>query len=125
MVLQSQMKEKISKTFLLMHKTLMSVCGVISVIMKISWFFLQLRFILGFRSLCRSIYQIKSLLFSYEVASTFKALASTFKALAPTFKALASTFKALAGNFVSCEICSKLTIKTPERRLASFWCLYC
>ena len=24
-----------------------------------------------------------------------------------------------------CEICSKLTIKTPERRLASFWCLYC
>ena len=25
----------------------------------------------------------------------------------------------------SCEICSKLTIKTPERCLASFWCLYC
>ena len=24
-----------------------------------------------------------------------------------------------------CEICSKLTIKTPERHLASFWCLYC
>ena len=24
-----------------------------------------------------------------------------------------------------CEICSKLTIKTPEQRLASFWCLYC
>ena len=24
-----------------------------------------------------------------------------------------------------CEICSKLTIKTPERPLASFWCLYC
>ena len=24
-----------------------------------------------------------------------------------------------------CEICSKLAIKTPERRLASFWCLYC
>ena len=24
-----------------------------------------------------------------------------------------------------CEICSKLTIKIPERRLASFWCLYC
>ena len=24
-----------------------------------------------------------------------------------------------------CEIFSKLTIKTPERRLASFWCLYC
>ena len=25
-----------------------------------------------------------------------------------------------------CAICSKLTIKTPERRhLASFWCLYC
>ena len=24
-----------------------------------------------------------------------------------------------------CEICSELTIKTPERRLASFWCLYC
>ena len=24
-----------------------------------------------------------------------------------------------------CEICSKLIIKTPERRLASFWCLYC
>ena len=23
-----------------------------------------------------------------------------------------------------CKICSKLTIKTPERRLASFWCLY-
>ena len=23
-----------------------------------------------------------------------------------------------------CEICSKLTIKTTERRLASFWCLY-
>ena len=23
------------------------------------------------------------------------------------------------------EICSKLTIKTAERRLASFWCLYC
>ena len=23
-----------------------------------------------------------------------------------------------------CEICSKLTIKTPERRQASFWCLY-
>ena len=23
-----------------------------------------------------------------------------------------------------CEICSKLTIKTPEPRLASFWCLY-
>ena len=23
------------------------------------------------------------------------------------------------------EICSKLTIKTPERRQASFWCLYC
>ena len=22
------------------------------------------------------------------------------------------------------EICSKLTIKTPKRRLASFWCLY-
>ena len=24
-----------------------------------------------------------------------------------------------------CEICSKLTIKAPERRLASFWCVYC
>ena len=24
-----------------------------------------------------------------------------------------------------CEICWKLTIKTPERWLASFWCLYC
>ena len=24
-----------------------------------------------------------------------------------------------------CEICSKLTIKTPERRLALFWCLCC
>ena len=24
-----------------------------------------------------------------------------------------------------CEICSKLTIKTQERRLALFWCLYC
>ena len=24
-----------------------------------------------------------------------------------------------------CEICSKLTIKTPERRQASFWCRYC
>ena len=24
-----------------------------------------------------------------------------------------------------CEICSKLTIKAPEQRLASFWCLYC
>ena len=27
-----------------------------------------------------------------------------------------------------CEICSKLTIKTPERRqwsMTSFWCLYC
>ena len=24
-----------------------------------------------------------------------------------------------------CEICSKLIIKTPERRLALFWCLYC
>ena len=25
-----------------------------------------------------------------------------------------------------CEICSKLTVKTPERRqMASFWCLYC
>ena len=24
-----------------------------------------------------------------------------------------------------CEICLKLTIKTPERQLASFWCLYC
>ena len=23
------------------------------------------------------------------------------------------------------EICSKLTIKTPERRQALFWCLYC
>ena len=26
-----------------------------------------------------------------------------------------------------CEVCSKLTIKTPERRqwpMASFWCLY-
>ena len=23
------------------------------------------------------------------------------------------------------EICSKLTIKTPERRQASFWCPYC
>ena len=23
------------------------------------------------------------------------------------------------------EICSKLTIKTPEQRMASFWCLYC
>ena len=23
-----------------------------------------------------------------------------------------------------CEICSKLTIKTPERRLVFFWCLY-
>ena len=23
-----------------------------------------------------------------------------------------------------CEICSKLTIKTPERRLTSFWCFY-
>ena len=32
MALQSHMKEKISKTFLLMHKTLMSVCGRISVI---------------------------------------------------------------------------------------------
>ena len=25
----------------------------------------------------------------------------------------------------TCEICSKLTIKTQERRQASFWCLYC
>ena len=24
-----------------------------------------------------------------------------------------------------CEICTKLTIKTPERRLALFWCLCC
>ena len=24
-----------------------------------------------------------------------------------------------------CKICLKLTIKTPEQRLASFWCLYC
>ena len=24
-----------------------------------------------------------------------------------------------------CEICSKLTIKAPERRQALFWCLYC
>ena len=24
-----------------------------------------------------------------------------------------------------CEVCSKLIIKTPERRQASFWCLYC
>ena len=24
-----------------------------------------------------------------------------------------------------CDICSKLTIKTPERRQESFWCLYC
>ena len=24
----------------------------------------------------------------------------------------------------TCEICSKLKIKTPERRQASFWCLY-
>ena len=24
-----------------------------------------------------------------------------------------------------CEICSKLTKKTPERRQASLWCLYC
>ena len=23
------------------------------------------------------------------------------------------------------EICSKLTTKTPERDLMSFWCLYC
>ena len=23
-----------------------------------------------------------------------------------------------------CKICSKLTIKAPERRLALFWCLY-
>ena len=41
----------------------------------------------------------------------------------------------LAGNYMSkvnnrnvtsrCKICSKLTIKIPEQRLASFWCLYC
>ena len=24
-----------------------------------------------------------------------------------------------------CEICSKLTIRAPERRQVSFWCLYC
>ena len=24
-----------------------------------------------------------------------------------------------------CEMCSKLTTKTPQRRKASFWCLYC
>ena len=24
-----------------------------------------------------------------------------------------------------CEICSKLKMNTPKRRLASFWCLYC
>ena len=24
-----------------------------------------------------------------------------------------------------CKICPKLTIKTPEQRLASFWCFYC
>ena len=24
-----------------------------------------------------------------------------------------------------CEICSKLKIKTPERRHTSFWCLHC
>ena len=24
-----------------------------------------------------------------------------------------------------CEICSQLTIKTPERRQALFWCLHC
>ena len=28
-------------------------------------------------------------------------------------------------NRTRCEICSKLTIKTPERRLAPFWCLCC
>ena len=43
--------------------------------------------------------------------------------------------KSPAGNYMfkvnnrntrtRCEICSKLAIKTPERRLASFWCLYC
>ena len=24
-----------------------------------------------------------------------------------------------------CEICSKLTIRAPERRQVSLWCLYC
>ena len=26
---------------------------------------------------------------------------------------------------VRSDICSKLTIKAPQRRQASFWCLYC
>ena len=40
-----------------------------------------------------------------------------------------------AGNYIpkvnnkntraTCQICSKLRIKTPERRMASFWCLIC
>ena len=39
-------------------------------------------------------------------------------------------FKVNKGNTrIRCEICSKLTIKTPERQhwapMTSFWCLYC
>ena len=37
-------------------------------LMKISWFFPQLRFFIGFRSLCRSMLQIKSLVFHIKLA---------------------------------------------------------
>ena len=35
-------------------------------------------------------------------------------------------FKVNNGNTKKrCKICSKLTIKTTEQNLASFWCVYC
>ena len=36
-----------------------------------------------------------------------------------------SLFKVNNNTRTMCEICSKLTIETPERRLAFFWCCYC
>ena len=51
------------------------------------------------------------------------------------YQSLVQTGSIPAGNYMfkvnnrntrtKCEICSKLTIKVPERHQASFWCLYC
>ena len=65
---------------------------------------------------------------SYDVESFFTsiAVAETIDYILKRIPAGNYMFKFSNRNTrTKCEICSKLTIKTPERRQASFWCLYC
>ena len=60
-----------------------------------------------------------------EITLAFISLLFTYLYLTLVYTSGIYLFKGSNGNTKAmCEICSKLTIKTPERRV-SFWCRYC